>query len=311
MDPAIIRSARREDLPSIHDLAREALSLDSFSPDLLAEKLFESRRPREFTWNVCVAERAGRIVGFMQSVTRPAAGKAWIGLFAVAEDARRRHIATSLFERARADWPEGIEEVEALAIPGNYFTPGLDPRYTEALCFLERLGFERFKDCVNLSADLSKSFDTAAEERRLDSEDIQIRRARRDDDPLLDAYFAEHFGEDWRFEAGLAMDNDPPALHLALKDGQMIAFSAHSTQNREWGFFGPMGTAPAARGLSLGRVLLWRCLNDMREAGHRTSVIPWVGPISFYRQWCGARVERVFWRYRLLRRPKTDGGGIS
>ena len=37
----------------------------------------------------------------------------------------------------------------------------------------------------------------------------------------------------------------------------------------------------------------------MRDAGHRTSVIPWVGPIAFYQQWCAARVERVFWRYRL------------
>jgi mycothiol synthase len=294
-----IRVAEQGDLPALYELARRALVLDSFSEELLAEKLFEKRRPHEFSWEVYLAEGKGRRVGFMQSVVRAAARKAWVGLFAVGAQFRRRGVASALFEHAKADWPADIEEVEALAIPGNYFAPGLDPRYTEALCFLERQGFERFKDCVNLTAELTKRFDTSKEERRLVGEGIEIRRARPGDDPLLDAFFAEHFGEDWRFEASLAMRNDPPTLHLALKDGHAIAFSAHSTQNKEWGFFGPMGTAPEARGLGIGRVLLWHCLNDMRDAGHRTSVIPWVGPIAFYQQWCGARVERVFWRYRM------------
>ena len=299
MKPALIRTARVDDLSDLYELAKRTLVLDSFSRELLAEKLFEKRRPREFSWQVYLAESRGRPVGFMQSVVRAAARKAWIGLFAVDADVRRRGTATALFGRVREEWPAGIEEVEALAIPGNYFVPGLDPRYTDALCILELLGFERFKDCANLIADLSEPFDTSTEHERLASEGIEVRRARPDDDSRLDAYFADHFGEDWRFEAGLAMDNDPPTLHLALKENRIIAFSAHSTQNREWGFFGPMGTAPEARGLAIGRVLLWHCLNDMRDAGHRTSVIPWVGPIAFYQRWCGARVERVFWRYRM------------
>jgi GNAT superfamily N-acetyltransferase len=294
-----MRAASREDLPALYELARNALVHDSFSPELLAEKLFEPRRPNEFQWAVHLAELDGRPAGFMQSVARPAAHKAWIGLFAVAAALRRRGIASALFQHAKANWPADTDEVEVLAIPGNYFAPGLDPRYTAALCFLERRGFERFKDCVNLTADLSERFDTSADQQRLAAAGIDVRRARADDDGLLDAFFAEHFGEEWRFEVGLAMQNDPPTLHLALKDDRVIAFSAHTTQNREWGFFGPMGTAPEARGGGVGRVLLWHCLNDMRDAGHRTSVIPWVGPIAFYQQGCGARVERVFWRYRL------------
>jgi len=115
----------------------------------------------------------------------------------------------------------------------------------------------------------------------------------------LDEFFAVDFGPDWGYEAGLALAADPPALHLALLEDRLIAFAAHSTQNREWGFFGPMGTTPAARGRGIGRVLLLRCLNDLLAAGHQTAVIPWVGPISFYQEHCGAVVERVFWRYRL------------
>ena len=102
------------------------------------------------------------------------------------------------------------------------------------------------------------------------------------------------------------MRNDPPAMHLAVADGRIIAFSGHSSQNREWGFFGPMGTTPAARGKGVGQVLLRRCLNDLRDAGHTTAVIPWVGPIGFYSRYCNCRVDRVFWRYRkTLAAPPT------
>jgi GNAT superfamily N-acetyltransferase len=91
---------------------------------------------------------------------------------------------------------------------------------------------------------------------------------------------------------------DPPAVHLALRDDRIVAFSAHSAQNREWGFFGPMGTTPAARGHGLGAVLLMRCLEDLRKAGYGRAVIPWVGPIAFYAANVPCRVERVYWRLR-------------
>ncbi|MFC7587194.1 hypothetical protein ACFQYP_28345 [Nonomuraea antimicrobica] len=59
-----------------------------------------------------------------------------------------------------------------------------------------------------------------------------------------------------------------------------------------------MGTAPGARGLGLGRVLLRRCLAEQRAAGQTESQIGWVGPLAFYSRAVGARAERVFWLYR-------------
>jgi mycothiol synthase len=296
-----IREADRNDLAALYDLTRASLTHDAFSADLLAEKLFRVPRPGQEQYRVYLAEAAGQPVGMLQSVSRPALTKGWVGLFAVRAERRREGIATAMLERALDDWRRvGIREVEVLAIPGNYFNPGLDPRYTEALSFLERCGFERFKDCVNLRGSLDQRFDIATDEQRLATAGLDVRRARPDDGPVLDAFFGEHFGPDWRLEAQLAMDNTPPALHLAFRDRRMIAFSAHSTQNREWGFFGPMGTAPAARGTGIGRVLLLRCLNDLHDAGHRTTVIPWVGPIAFYCYHANCRVERVFWRYHKM-----------
>lgn len=300
-----IRAATEADLPQLYALAREALILDRFTIDLLREKLFAGRRAAEFSWSVYLAEQGGRPVGFMQSAVRAAIGRAWVGLFAVAADFRRRGIASALLNRARDDWPANPELIEVLAIPCNYFAPGLDPRYTAAVGFLEKAGFERFRDCVNMRAVLNARRDTTAECEALAAAGIEVRRARRGDDETLERFFSAHFGADWRFEAHLAMQVSPPALHLALVDGEIIAFSAHSTQNREWGFFGPMGTSPAARGRGLGRLLLIHCLNDLYDAGHRTAVIPWVGPIRFYSDAVGAVVERVFWRYR---RPAPISG---
>ncbi len=296
-----VRRAVESDLEQIFAVAREALFLDRFSSELLREKLFANRRVEEFRWFIDVAECGGRIVGFLQSAVRPVLKKGWIGLFGITAAHRRRGVASALHTAAIARMPEAVREIEALAIPCNYLLPGVDPRYTEALCFFETLGYRRFAEASNMLADLSREFETHSAIAELSAQGVTIRRADPADRPLLDAFFAAHFGEGWRYEAELAFENAPPSLHLALREGRIIGFSAHSTQNRELGFFGPMGTAPECRGLGVGRVLLWLCLNDLRDAGHTTAVIPWVGPISFYHRWAGCRVERVFWRYRLER----------
>jgi GNAT superfamily N-acetyltransferase len=295
-----LREASPADLPAMHELLAAGLTFDRFSVALLEEKLFHSPRPGVDVYRTMLAEDGGRLVALMQSVTRAAAGRGWLGLFATRTDWRHHGVARMLFAEAAPRWrAAGVTSVEALALPGNYFTPGLDPRYTPALCFLERCGFQKFNDCSNLISDIRGDLRTDDDERRLRDVGVSVRRATRDDGPLLDAFFQQQFGPDWRLEAELSLRNDPPALHIAIKNRAIIAFSAHSTQNREWGFFGPMGTAEAARGLGVGRVLLLRCLHDLQLAGHKTSVIPWVGPISFYARCVPTVVERVFWRYRL------------
>lgn len=298
MPETSIRTASIDDVRSLYNLLKPLLVFDDFSSELLIEKLFANPLPEQYTFETLIAERDGELAGMMQYILRPSVNRGWIGMFGVATAHQKHGVATELintcFERFRA---ANCLELDVLALPGNYFMPGLDPRYTAALTFLERNGFERGRDCVNMVADLSSPLDTTTEVAALEEQGISVRRVSQEDGALLDAFFAKDFGEPWRLESELALRNDPPAIHLALKDGEIIAFSAHSTQNREWGFFGPMGTTPAARGTGLGRVLLLRCLEDMRDAGHKTSIIPWVGPIGFYARNVRCQVDRVFWRY--------------
>lgn len=291
--------ATRDDLPALYAIAGASLVYEQFSADLLAEKLFTNPAPQRYAGTTLCAIGDGRIRGFMQIVWRGADARGWIGVFAVEPAWRRRGVASALLAAALAQLSsQGVRDVEALAIPTNYLTPGLDPRYTAALTLLERSGFVRSGDCANLRVALDQDWDAAQHEQSLRAAGVELRRAAAEDVAALDAFFETEFGADWSIEVRQALANDPPAVHLAWAAGEIIAFSAHSSQNREWGLFGPMGTRPAARGRGVGGVLLQRCLRDLRDAGHATAVIPWVGPIAFYARTVGAQVDRVFWRYR-------------
>jgi GNAT superfamily N-acetyltransferase len=282
-------------IATLHRLFAAALPHDSFSPELLREKLFDNPRPATDTFELLAAFDEDFLAGAMQSIARPKESRAWLGLFATHAEFRRRGVAARLLGDLLDRWRrDGIREVEVLAYPGNTFAPGLDPRLTAAFCFLERSGFRRFKENTNLIVDLSEVIETTADDGEARRRGFELRKLEAADAPRLDEFFGRVFGADWRLEAARAQ------VHAAFKAGRIVAFAAHSGQNREWGWFGPMGTAPEAEGQGLGRALLRRCLADLRADGHKTAVIPWVGPIAFYARHAGARVDRVFWRMKLV-----------
>ncbi|MFC5001022.1 GNAT family N-acetyltransferase, partial [Dactylosporangium cerinum] len=99
----------------------------------------------------------------------------------------------------------------------------------------------------------------------------------------------------WAWEVAQSLDRDGAGCWVAVRDGEILGFAAYGANRPSW--FGPMGTAPAAEGLGVGRVLLRRCLADQRADGHSTAQIGWAGPVAFYAKTVGARLERIFWIY--------------
>ena len=295
-----LSEAQPESLERLHALASSALTFDTFSAELLHQKLFFNPHPCRDEYHTLVAEIGGEVAGMLQHVVRADERRAWLGLFAIAAEHRRQGVARRLYDAALTAWREkSIKMVDVLTIPTNYLAPGIDPRYTPAVCFVESVGFVQQGQRANMRARLDRDFDTSAQEAALKAQGIDVRRAQTGDWALIERFFGRCFGEGWLCEVGLAMSRDPPGVHLALQAGEIVGFAAHSTMNQEWGNFGPMGTADEARNRGVGRVLLYRCLADLKAAGFASAVIPWVGPYRFYCRLLNCAIERVFWQYRL------------
>jgi GNAT superfamily N-acetyltransferase len=148
-----------------------------------------------------------------------------------------------------------------------------------------------------MEVDLTASdWDTERNENELREQDIHIKRLDIEDETELMKLIKSEW-ELWEYELQMSVKSDPPAVYVAKTSNGIKAFSAWDGNNKGTGWFGPMGTHPDLRGKGVGSVLLFRCLQDMKMRGYESSTIPWVGPVSFYSHFAGARISRVFWRY--------------
>ncbi|MCT4590241.1 MAG: GNAT family N-acetyltransferase [Carboxylicivirga sp.] len=249
-----------------------------------------------------VCKDGEEIIGFMQGVMRDIRGTryAYIKLMAVDKTYRRQGVASALFEKLEAIFKQHEADVVRIYdVPLNYFMPGIDPRYTPALCWAMRKGFERFGDTSNLLVDLNQDWDMSDKEAALKADNIEVRRAKPGDKKAILDFIKDEWLL-WSNEVEMAFKDEQPSMHIALLNGEVKAFSAHNANNKGTGWFGPMGTHPDLRGKGMGAILLKRCLQDMKEMGLSHSIIPWVGPIDFYSWHSKAVVDRVFWRYEKI-----------
>nr|WP_245657876.1 GNAT family N-acetyltransferase [Herbidospora mongoliensis] len=246
----------------------EALHLDADVALALADRLVAPPEDRRWT---SFAFKDGLVFTSMSGEV------GHIDLIAVDPAARRRGVGRALVAEAET-WArsEGAKEMRFAGNPPCYAWPGIDVRYTPALCLAESLGYERYQTACNMTVDLSQDF----------SDDLPVS----DDREGVAGFVRENWNEAWAWEASQAT-----GCYHAEVDGEIVGFAAWGTRPH---WFGPMGTAPAARGRGVGRALLRRCLADMAATGLSHAEIAWVGPIPFYAKAVGARVERVFWLYR-------------
>ncbi len=279
------------------DILNESLEFDRFTYSLLYEKTYGDA---DFEPELAlIGTMDGIPIAFWMAVVRRSTG--FHKLFAVRPQFRRMGIGTALLteieDRLRR---RGVEEVRVCEGAPNYFMPGLDPRYTAALLFFQRNGYEKFDKTYNMIADLCDiEPDEKTEDQLLKKYSIMVRRASRHDREAVMEFITREF-HGWEGEVSTALENDPPTIFIAELNGRVVGFSAHESNNLGTGWFGPMGTLKSMRGKGIGRVLLLRSLEDLKRLGFKQAIIPWVGPIGFYHKNCGARIDRVFWRMRKI-----------
>jgi N-acetylglutamate synthase-like GNAT family acetyltransferase len=273
-------------------------------PDFLfKEKVFDDTDYRPELNLMAVDEHEDVPAGIVSAVIRTSGENktGFIKLLCVPDQYRRQGIASSLYSEVENKFiAEGIKEIRVCESVPNYFMPGIDPFYTEAVCFFENKGFVKFNDTSNLIADLlNNNFNTVKEEQKLLSEGIVIKRAEDKDRSSLMELIEKYFNG-WKGEIESSYKNIPVAIYIAVMSGNVIGFSAYEGNNKGTGWFGPMGTNPDYRGKGAGSVLFKKCLQELKDLGFAKAVIPWVGPIPFYMKHANAKVNRVFWRYKKV-----------
>lgn len=121
---------------------------------------------------------------------------------------------------------------------------------------------------------------------KVEGQGITLRRARAFELHSVREFAREHFSPKWVSEVEVAMSRQPAACFIATKDAKVLGFACYDTTCR--GFFGPTGVAEAARGTGIGKALLFKALEALREQGHAYGIIGGVGPREFYEKACGA-----------------------
>ncbi|MCW3812999.1 GNAT family N-acetyltransferase [Micromonospora sp. DR5-3] len=290
-------------LPAVVDLCRRALDLpeDAAEAPAIVDTLAAraaADRPVLRLGAVRGTELIGVLVGSRSGRDRRLGH---VDLLAVAPEERRRGVGRALLAEAERRLAGlGAAELLLAGNPPYYAWPGIDVRYTPAVCLALRLGYRQDRTAWNMTADLADGAPalrtTEPAERRLADQGVTVRRAEPADLPALAAFARSTFGGAWDGELAGSLGRPDAGTHLAERDGEILGFAAYGSSRPSW--FGPMGTAPAAEGSGIGGVLLRRCLRDQAAAGIGTAQIGWVGPVPFYANAAGARIERVFFLYR-------------
>jgi GNAT superfamily N-acetyltransferase len=232
-----------------------------------------------------------RLVGAaLASVGHKDPATAHLDLLLVDPGFRRRGIARGML--AELEQVLRAAGKTAIAVQGNapdYAWPGVDVRYTAAICALQAAGYTHDRTAWNMTAALP-----VPEKKMREAEGVQVRRVAESDLDSLRAMVSAQWGPAWVAEVERAVLGSG-GVHAAFRDGQPVAFAAWGGCRPSW--FGPMGTLPAASGLGLGSILLRRCLADQAALGLDSAQIGWVGPVPFYSNAVGAIIERVFFLF--------------
>ncbi|MFI5932570.1 GNAT family N-acetyltransferase [Actinoplanes sp. NPDC051494] len=291
-----------DDVPAVVALCGVALDLpeDAAEAAEIVLRLREttgtegwSRTPRRLTGFVAVRPGNEVIGVVLGSVSHRDPSIGHVDLIAVDPRERRRGVGRALLARVEGALAGlGAGDVVLAGNAPYYAWPGIDVRYTPAVCAAMALGFEQDQQPAwNMTVQLTETPEPQI------APGVTVRRAALDDVPMLIAFALANFGEGWAGEIAHSVGRARAGCHVAFdKDGAMLGFAAYGSSRPSW--FGPMGTDPAARGLGIGNLLLHRCLADQRAEGHDRVQIGWVGPLPFYAKAVGARVERVFLQYR-------------
>ena len=140
-------------------------------------------------------------------------------------------------------------------------------------------------DMIVRLIDLPNTFE---EETKLEIENIIFRRPIAPEKSLVINWVLQNFSEYWANEVDIAFTNNPVTCFLAQRNNEILGFSCYECTGKN--FFGPTGTIETERNKGIGKILLIKSLEGLKNLGYAYGVIGGVGPVAYYENAVGAKI---------------------
>lgn len=115
---------------------------------------------------------------------------------------------------------------------------------------------------------------------RLEESDIIIRNAIAPEKSIVCNWVGEYFSLNWKDECDVSFSMQPVSCIVATYKNEIIGFACYDATCK--GFFGPTGVLEEYRGNGVGKALLLKALEGLRNSGYAYGIIGGVGPTTFY-----------------------------
>ena len=124
-------------------------------------------------------------------------------------------------------------------------------------------------------------------EETLREKGIVIKKALGPDMSKIVTFTEENGHRGWADEIRICFTNHPASCYIAVKNKEIIGFGCYETTAR--GFFGPTLVKESERRQGVGKALLLKCLESLRELGYAYAFIGWPAEnaIHFYQEATG------------------------
>lgn len=120
----------------------------------------------------------------------------------------------------------------------------------------------------------------------LETKEIMIRRPIAPEKLAIVDWVKNNFGAYWASECDVAFSRVPISCYVATKGKEIVGFACYDVTCKA--FFGPTGVAESMRGLGVGKALLIKSMEGLRDLGYGYGIIGDPGPMAFYEKTLGA-----------------------
>jgi len=268
---------------------------ESMPADGITERIFVNRILTDVNFDahgLFIAEEHGQVVGGLLAIIRttPMSGTdlepetGWITTFFVHPSARQKGVGHALMQAADNYFRQhGRTTLYFASYAPNYFVPGIDRQeYPDGAALLESVGFQKLYQAAAMDKNLVGF--------KIPDDVRAVEALRRDEDYVIEnltlpyvnavvSFNNQEFDPDWSRAIREALKSGVPMnqVLIARHGEDVVGFCIYGGYDGVGERFGPFGVAESLRGTGLGKVLLYRCLEQMRHDGLHTAWFLWTG----------------------------------